>query len=78
MGQHGNAQLSEALNSLGHEVILHAPDAKGKGFFRQPSCGAACIAVPPAPADMTQMFEQRIADYVDYFRRTGTDSFDLF
>ncbi|EJC69415.1 MSMEG_0565 family glycosyltransferase [Rhizobium sp. 1AS11] len=71
-------QLSEALTSLGHEVVLHAPDAKGTGFFRQPSCGTACIAVPPAPADMTQMVEQRIADYVDYFRRTGTSGFDLF
>ncbi|MGO7830400.1 glycosyltransferase, partial [Rhizobium johnstonii] len=71
-------QLSEALTSLCHQVVLHAPDAKGAGFFRQPSCGAACIAVPPAPADMTQMVEQRMADYGDYFRRTGTDGFDLF
>ncbi|MGO7815307.1 MSMEG_0565 family glycosyltransferase, partial [Rhizobium ruizarguesonis] len=71
-------QISEALTSLGHEVVLHATDAKGVGFFRQPSCGTACIAVPPAHANMTQMVEQRIADYVGYFRRNGTNGFDLF
>ncbi|TCU11685.1 MSMEG_0565 family glycosyltransferase [Rhizobium sullae] len=71
-------QLSEALTALGHDVVLHAPDAKGTGFFRTPSCGVACIAVPPAPTEMTAIVEQRIADYVDYFRRTGTGGFDLF
>lgn len=71
-------QLSEALTSLGHHVVLHAPDAKGTGFFRQPSCDTACIAVPPAPVDMMQMVEQRIAGYVGYFRKTGTAGFDLF
>jgi glycosyltransferase-like protein len=71
-------QLSEALTALGHDVVLHAPDAKGAGFFRQPSCSTACIAVQPAPAGMTQMVEQRIADYVGYFRTAGTNGFDLF
>lgn len=71
-------QLSEALAALGHDVVLHAPDARGTGFFRTPNCGTACIPVPPAPADMTAMVERRIADYVDYFRQTGTGGFDLF
>ncbi|MFC5759227.1 MSMEG_0565 family glycosyltransferase [Rhizobium sp. GCM10022189] len=38
-------QLSEALAGLGHEVVLHAPDAKGAGFFRKPACGAVCVPV---------------------------------
>ncbi|WP_454848721.1 MSMEG_0565 family glycosyltransferase [Rhizobium binxianense] len=38
-------QLSEALAALGHEVVLHAPDAAGKGFFRKPACGVVCVPV---------------------------------
>jgi len=29
-------QLSEALTTLGHEVVLHAPDARGTGFSGKP------------------------------------------
>ncbi|MBW9053619.1 MSMEG_0565 family glycosyltransferase [Rhizobium mesosinicum] len=46
-------QLSEALAALGHQVVLHAPDAKGTGFFREPVCGAVLVPVaqvsPPSP-----------------------------
>jgi glycosyltransferase-like protein len=38
-------QLSEALVALGHEVVLHAPDVAGKGFFRTPACGVVCVPV---------------------------------
>ena len=44
-------QLSEALVGLGHEVVLYARDAKGKGFFRAPKCEALALPVGPAPAD---------------------------
>ncbi len=71
-------QLSEALAALGHKVVLHAPDAKGTGFFRKPACGAVCIPVAPAPADMTAMVEQRIADYVSYFEMSDLCAFDIF
>lgn len=71
-------QLSEALTALGHEVVLHAPDAKETGFFRNPACGTRCIPVQPAVADMTEMVEQRIRDYVSYFEKVETTGFDLF
>ncbi|WP_341486848.1 MSMEG_0565 family glycosyltransferase [Pararhizobium sp. A13] len=71
-------QLSEALSAFGHEVVLHAPDAKRAGFFRETACKTLCIPVEPAPADMTAMVEQRIADYVAHFDMSGTDRFDLF
>ena len=71
-------QLSEALTALGHEVVLHAPDAKGTGFFRKPACGAVCIPVEPAPVDMTAMVEQRIDDYIAYFENPATRKFDIF
>ncbi|EJL58649.1 glycosyltransferase, MSMEG_0565 family [Rhizobium sp. CF122] len=71
-------QLSEALTALGHRVVLHAPDARGKGFFRKASCETACFPVEPAASDMTTMVEQRIEDYVQYFESLGARDFDLF
>ncbi|MEK1926875.1 MAG: MSMEG_0565 family glycosyltransferase [Rhizobium giardinii] len=71
-------QLSEALTALGHEVTLHAPDAKGSGFFRKPACRTACVAVGAAAPDMTAMVEQRIDEYVRYFEQDGTRDFDIF
>ena len=71
-------QLSETLTALGHEVVLHAPDAKGTGFFRKPACGTACIAVAPAPDSMTGMVEQRIDDYIRYFEKPAARDFDIF
>ena len=32
--------LSEALEDLGVETVLHAPDSAGRGFFREPRCAA--------------------------------------
>ncbi|NKN37460.1 MSMEG_0565 family glycosyltransferase [Agrobacterium sp. a22-2] len=70
--------LSETLVALGHDVVLHAPDASGQGFFRRPRCGTACLPVAPAPVPMTEMVEQRVADYVDYFERPSARGFDLY
>ncbi|MBF2714462.1 MSMEG_0565 family glycosyltransferase [Agrobacterium vitis] len=71
-------QLSEALTALGHAVTLHAPDPKGAGFFRPPACDTACFPVPPAPANMTAMVEQRIADYISHFEQAENRDFDVF
>ncbi|EHS51153.1 glycosyl transferase group 1 [Rhizobium sp. PDO1-076] len=71
-------QLSEALTTLGHEVTLHAPDAKGSGFFREPACRTACFPLKAAAPDMTAMVGQRIDDYVGYFEQTVTRDFDIF
>lgn len=70
--------LCEALAALGHEAVLHAPDAKGTGFFRKPACGTACFAVQAAAPDMTAMVEQRVADYFHFFEQAGTRDFDIF
>lgn len=70
--------LAEALTGLGHEVVLHAPDATGKGFFRTPSCKTLCIPVEAALPDMTDMVEQRIADYVRHFENSASRSFDIY
>lgn len=71
-------QLSEALTALGHEVLLHAPDASGQGFFREAKCGAMPFPVAPASSDMTGMVGQRIADYVRHFEQPTARDFDIF
>ena len=73
-------ELAEALTALGHEVVLHAPDSAGKGYFRQPSCEAVAVAVPAEVAmpGMTAMVEQRICDYLRHFARPEARDFDLF
>lgn len=71
-------ELAEALTALGHDITLHAPDARGAGFFRPTRCNTVAIPVAPAKPDMTAMVEQRIDDYVDYFTIAGTRGFDLF
>ena len=70
--------LSEALEDLGVETVLHAPDSAGRGFFRKPRCAAIAFPVEPASRDTADMVEQRIDDYVRWFRRPENRDFDLY
>jgi glycosyltransferase-like protein len=70
--------LSEALEDLGVETILHAPDSAGRGFFRKPRCAAIAFPVEPAPRETAEMVEQRIDDYLRWFRRPENRDFDLY
>ena len=63
--------LSEALHDRGHQVVLHAPDARGAGFFRPARCATRPFAVAPAADDIHAMIEQRVADYVAHFSAAG-------
>jgi glycosyltransferase-like protein len=69
-------QLSEALTALGHDVVLHAPDSKGEGFFRPARCRTRPFPVAPAAGDTHAMIEQRIAEYVEYL--ADARDFDLY
>lgn len=70
--------LSEALDRLGVETTLHAPDATGRGFFREPRCATIAFPVEPAPSRTADMVEQRIDDYLRWFRRPENRGFDLY
>jgi glycosyltransferase-like protein len=70
--------LSEALEDLGVETVLHATDSAGRGFFRKPRCDAIAFPVEPASRDTADMVEQRIDDYVRWFRRPENRGFDLY
>ena len=70
--------LGDALTALGHEVVVHAPDANQHGFFRATRCGTACVPATPVSRDVTEMVETRVTDYLRYFAQTGTDGFDVW
>lgn len=69
-------QLSEALTALGHDVVLHAPDSKGEGFFRPARCRTRPFPVSPAAGDTHAMIEQRVAEYVEHL--ADARDFDLY
>jgi glycosyltransferase-like protein len=70
--------LAEALSDLGHHVVLHAPDASGRGFFRAARCELRPFRVEPARPGLVAMVKQRIGDYLRHFEADGTCDFDLF
>ena len=70
--------VAEALTERGCEVVLHAPDAKGKGFFRTPKCEARAFPVGPAPAETFAMIKQRVEDYVAHFSFPRNRGFDIY
>jgi glycosyltransferase-like protein len=70
--------LSEALTGLGHDVVLHAPDAKGHGFFRAARCEMRPLPVAPPEPDMHAMIKQRVADYVEHFSESRNRGFDVY
>lgn len=70
--------LAEALTDLGHRAVLHAPDAGGRGFFRNPRCPTVCLPASPVGRDTTAMVETRIADYVRWFEAPENRHFDVW
>ncbi len=70
--------LSEALHDRGHQVVLHAPDALGAGFFRPARCATQPFAVAPAADGIHAMIEQRVADYVAHFAAPENRGFDVY
>ncbi|WP_158817191.1 MSMEG_0565 family glycosyltransferase [Methylocapsa sp. S129] len=71
-------ELGDALTRLGCEIVVHAPDVKGTGFFRETLCGAVSVPASPVGADRTAMVEARIADYVAHFENPAHRRFDVF
>lgn len=71
-------ELAEALQMLGHRVVLHASDPQGRGFFRRGDSARVSIPGPALSGPLHEMVEQRIADYVRYFKNASAASFDVY
>ncbi|MBW4023017.1 MAG: MSMEG_0565 family glycosyltransferase [Proteobacteria bacterium] len=71
-------EVGDALARLGHHAVVHAPDAAGRGFFRETVCETMAVPAMPADHDTRRMVETRIADYLRHFARPGTTGFDVW
>lgn len=71
-------ELGEALTRLGHEVTVHAPDARKTGFFRPSICRTASVPAMPFSGNTTEMVRARVNDYFTYFAHAAHRNFDVF
>jgi glycosyltransferase-like protein len=71
-------ELGDALTRLGHDVVVHAPDRAGTGFFRATSCKTVGIPASAVATGVTAMVEARISDYLSYFDRASSQRFDVW
>lgn len=71
-------ELGEALTRLGHEVTVHAPDARKTGFFRPSICRTANVPAMPFSGNTTEMVRARVNDYLKYFAHAAHRNFDVF
>lgn len=71
-------ELADALTRLGHEAVVHAPDAKGTGFFRPTLCETVSVPASNIGSDVAEMVEIRAADYVRHFENPANRRFDVF
>jgi glycosyltransferase-like protein len=71
-------ELGDALSRANHDVTVFAPDATGKGFFRNTLCRAIPVPASPAGRDVTAMVETRIADYLHHFEKSDNRRFDVW
>ena len=73
-------ELAEALESLGHEATVLAPDATGLGFFRATACATAPVAATrlTGTADTLALVEARVGDYLRHFADPAHRRYDVF
>ncbi|HSI35525.1 MAG: MSMEG_0565 family glycosyltransferase [Phycisphaerae bacterium] len=69
--------LAEALTDLGHDVTVHAPDATGKGFFRDVRCHVRLVPTPPGSGSVADVHRTRIAAYIDFLEQHAPE-FDVY
>ena len=70
--------LAEALCALGHEAVVHAPDASGRGFYRAAACPTVSVTATPVSGTTRDLVRARIGDYRRHFAAPAAREFDLF
>ncbi|MEA1834778.1 MSMEG_0565 family glycosyltransferase [Methylobacterium durans] len=70
--------LAEALCTLGHEAVVHAPDPAGRGFFRDAGCPTVPVSAKPVAGTTVDLVRARIEDYLRHFATPAACDFDVF
>jgi glycosyltransferase-like protein len=71
-------QLGEALTALGHRVVVHAPGAAGRGFFRDTASETVVVRGSAATGSLADVVETRIEDFVRHFEPAHARDFDVW
>ncbi len=59
-------ELAAALSALGHQICIYALDKDGQGFERSLPHLVQLIPAQAAPADIDQLIQQRIQEFVEF------------
>ena len=73
-------EVGDALARLGHEAVVHAPEAGELGFFRATRCGTVRVRATPVDGarDTAALVEARVDDYLRHFADPAHRRFDVF
>jgi glycosyltransferase-like protein len=71
-------KVADTLTGLGEEVVVHAPDETGRGFFRPTHCKTVSVAASSVHGDTHALVERRIADYLAHFESARNRRFDVW
>lgn len=71
-------EVGNALQALGQDVTVLAPDPSGQGLFRRPRCRFIGIPGRPRPPGLVELVRQTIDDYVEWFERPDAPCFDVY
>lgn len=71
-------ELAEALVRSGQQPVVFAPDADGRGFFREAACPTVTVPATPAPDSLYDMIVARSGDYVRFFSDGSKRPFDVW
>lgn len=70
-------ELGDALQTAGHSVAVHAPDATGAGFFRPVRCETVLVPAQPCRGGLPELVAQRIGEYVEFLEKTDLEQWDV-
>eukprot|EP01037_Dinobryon_pediforme_P035945 gene35945-42625_t len=70
--------VGDALVRLGLEATVHAPDARGAGYFRRALCKTVSVAASAYRGDTAAMVGVRVADYLRHLGVPAQRRFDVF
>jgi glycosyltransferase-like protein len=71
-------ELGDALQALGAQVSVLAPDPGARGLFRATRCRYEPVPATRCDGDLVELVGQRIGEYVAWFERPDAPRYDIY
>jgi glycosyltransferase-like protein len=71
-------ELGDALQALGQQVSVVAPDPGARGLFRATRCRYEPVPAAPCGGGLAALVRQRIGEYVAWFKRPEASRYDIY